>query len=403
MNESLIHDAAPRHGRPARARKMVARDPNEPHRVSTPLELLFDLCFVVAIAQASAHLHHGIAHEHFGAAFLGYGLVFFAIWWSWMNFTWFASAYDTDDVPYRLKVFVQILGALVIAAGVPRAFERRDFGVVTLGYVIARVGLIASWLRAASADPKHRRTALRFVAGLVLVQLGWLAVWGLPKAEWLMGWMVLAPAELLVPIWAERAEPTSWHPHHIAERFGLLTLIVLGESVLSATVAIQSTIDAAHTTPELYSVIAGSVLLMLGMWWLYFDREPHGAFTRDYSAFVWGYGHFAVFSSAAAVGAGIAVAVDFSVHHTAISTLQAGAAVALPAALYIAAVGWLRVRPLRLGPRAAASVALAIAIVLGAACTTWAVAIIGCAMAGLCAALRILPARGPRDEHAEGA
>ena len=99
---------------------MTARDPHEPHRASTPLELLFDLCFVVAVAQASGRLHHGIVEGHAGRAVLGYVVVFFAIWWAWMNFTWFASAYDTDDVPYRLLVLVQIAGVLVLAAGVAR-------------------------------------------------------------------------------------------------------------------------------------------------------------------------------------------------------------------------------------------------------------------------------------------
>jgi low temperature requirement protein LtrA len=122
---------------------MRPRDPDEPHRVATPLELLFDLCFVVAVAQASAHLHHGLSDARWGEAILGYALVFFAIWWAWMNFTWFASAYDVDDAPYRLAVLVQIAGVLVLAAGVPRAFEQRDFHVATAGYAIMRIGLVA--------------------------------------------------------------------------------------------------------------------------------------------------------------------------------------------------------------------------------------------------------------------
>src|SRR6187402_3508026 len=79
---------------------MRARSPHEPHRAATPLELLFDLVFVVAIAQAAAGLHHSIAEAHVLAGLAGYLMVFFAIWWAWMNFTWFASAYDCDDVPY---------------------------------------------------------------------------------------------------------------------------------------------------------------------------------------------------------------------------------------------------------------------------------------------------------------
>ena len=86
---------------------MRARSPHEPHRAATPLELLFDLVFVVAIAQAASGLHHAISEAHALQGLFGYLMVFFAIWWAWMNFTWFASAYDSDDVPYRLAVFVQ--------------------------------------------------------------------------------------------------------------------------------------------------------------------------------------------------------------------------------------------------------------------------------------------------------
>ena len=104
-------------------RPLLARSTDEEHRVSTPLELFFDLCFVVAVAQASNSLHHALAEDDLHQALVGYPIVFFAIWWAWMNFTWFASAYDNDDVLYRLGVFVQIVGVLILAAGVPRAFS----------------------------------------------------------------------------------------------------------------------------------------------------------------------------------------------------------------------------------------------------------------------------------------
>jgi len=103
------------HG-PRWTRLMRAREPDEPYRSSTPLELFYDLCFVVAVSLAAARLHHALGEQHIGAGLLGYLMVFFAIWWAWMNFTWFASAYDTDDALYRGTTLVQIAGALVLAA-----------------------------------------------------------------------------------------------------------------------------------------------------------------------------------------------------------------------------------------------------------------------------------------------
>jgi low temperature requirement protein LtrA len=82
-------------------RRMTGRDPDEAERASTPLELLFDLTLVVAVARAASELAHALAHGQAGHALAGYAVVFFALWWAWVNFTWFASAYDTDDVPDR--------------------------------------------------------------------------------------------------------------------------------------------------------------------------------------------------------------------------------------------------------------------------------------------------------------
>ena len=103
---------------------MGPRDRDEQDRSATPLELLFDLCFVVAVAQAADQLHHALVEGHIADGVVSYGSVFFTIWWAWMNFTWFASAYDTDDVPYRLLTLLQIGGVLLLAAGVADGFDR---------------------------------------------------------------------------------------------------------------------------------------------------------------------------------------------------------------------------------------------------------------------------------------
>src|SRR3954452_8672927 len=142
-------------------RPMRARAAGEPHRVATPLELLFDLCFVVAVAQAAAPLHHSIAEHDVAHGVQRYLMVFFAIWWAWMNFTWFASAYDTDDDVYRITTLVQIAGALVLAAGAVPSFDDGRYAAITIGYVIMRLALGSQWLRAAWGDPVLRATALR--------------------------------------------------------------------------------------------------------------------------------------------------------------------------------------------------------------------------------------------------
>ncbi len=155
-------------------RRMSGRDPAEAHRASTPLELLFDLTFVVAVARAGIELHHALAQGDVGHALAGYAAVFFGLWWAWVNFTWFASAYDTDDVPYRLLTLLQMAGVLVFAAGIPAAFEHFDFTIAVVGYVIMRMALVTQWLRAARSHPDGRAGTLRYAAGVTVVQLCWI-------------------------------------------------------------------------------------------------------------------------------------------------------------------------------------------------------------------------------------
>ncbi|MEV4017315.1 low temperature requirement protein A [Nonomuraea angiospora] len=331
-------------------RRMAGRDPAEPHRVATPLELLSDLCFVVAVAQASASLHHALSEGHAGTGVLGYAMVFFAIWWAWMNFTWFASAYDTDDASYRLLTFVQMAGVLLLAAGIPRAFQDRDFELVTFGYVIMRVALVLLWLRAAHGHAEGRRSALRYAFGVAVVQAGWIARLALPEQLGLTAFLVLVLAELAVPVWAERFWSTSWHPHHIAERYGLFTIIVLGESILAATIAIQTGLDRRLDVVPLLSVACSGLVIVFAMWWLYFSRTAHPFLTSSKAAFSWGYGHYLIFSSAAAIGAGLAVSVDFDTHEAHIGPIGAGAVVAVPVAVFLASLWLVHVRPHRPGP-----------------------------------------------------
>jgi low temperature requirement protein LtrA len=318
-------------------RRMVGRDPGEEHRASTPLELLFDLCFVVAVAAASAQLHHGIADgQH--VAVLQYAMVFFAIWWAWMNFTWFASAYDTDDVPYRLLTLLQIAGGLVLAAGVPSVFHHYDFTVVTVGYVVMRVAMVGQWLRAARQDPTSRGATLRYALGVSVVQLGWVLRLLLPGVAGLVGFLVLLVAELAVPAFAEaHGRETPWHPGHINDRYGCFTLIVLGECVAAATVGVQSAITDRGLSAGLLVTAGGGLVLLFAMWWLYFKHEATaGLKIKQSQNLLWGYSHYVVFASVAAVGAGLTLAADGETPATVVAF-----AIAVPTCCYLATSAYL--------------------------------------------------------------
>ncbi|NSC24014.1 low temperature requirement protein A [Streptomyces albus subsp. chlorinus] len=317
---------------------MRGRDPGEEHRASTPLELLFDLTFVAAVSQAAVQLHHALAEGHFGSGLAGYAAVFFAIWWAWMNFTWFASAYDTDDVPYRALTLVQMAGVLVLATGVRAAFDG-DFATVVAGYVVMRLALLTQWLRAAAEHPEGRRTALRYAAGIAVVQAGWVArLWstgaGAPAT-----FVVLVAAELAVPAWAEhRGGATSWHPGHIAERYGLFTIIVLGEVILASLAAVRSAVTGHGLSAAIVLIAAGGLLLVLALWWIYFTGGGAGL-TSLRIALVWGYGHYGVFAALAALGAGLETALDAAEHHAHLSERAAALTVAVPVVAVLLLLG----------------------------------------------------------------
>ncbi|AXE27806.1 low temperature requirement protein A [Streptomyces globosus] len=346
---------------------MTARDREEGHRSATALELFFDLCFVVAVAQAGRQLVHALAEDHVAQGVTGYLFVFFGIWWAWMNFTWFASAYDVDDVPYRVATLVQISGVLIYSAGIPRAFNDNDWTVAVLGYVVMRLALTVQWLRAAAGESgPARRCALTYAVGLVVCQIGWVGLLAAPESarRWLF--LVLVAAELLVPVIAERKHQTPWHPHHIAERYGLFTIIVLGETIAASTVAVQSALDEHEALDLLLPIAAGGLLLVFSAWWIYFAVPAHDRLRTNREAIPWGYGHYVVFASAAAIGAGIEVAVEHAVGKAHLSQTAANLAVTVPAALFLAFVWLLHARHFKHG--AARQLTLPVAALAVLAC-----------------------------------
>ncbi|MFI7576046.1 low temperature requirement protein A [Micromonospora sp. NPDC049497] len=341
-------------------RPMVGRRRDEEHRPVTPLELFFDLCFVVAVAQATANLHHEVSADHVGQAVARYLMVFFAIWWAWMNFTWFASAYDTDDDIYRLTTLVQITGALILAAGVPSAFTG-DLATITYGYVVMRLAAVVHWSRASVGDPEHRATTRRFAIGVTVVQAGWLLRLLLPEGWEAPAFLVLVLAEMLVPAVAERSGVTPWHPGHIADRYGLFTLIVLGEVVLETSVAVQTGVDAGDE--GVWPLAAAGTVIVFSLWWLYFDRRIEVP-KRLPAALAWGYGHYVVFAAVAAVGAGLAVAVDRQRDLAAVGPVTVGYATAIPVAVYLLTIWVLHVRRQRQGRETTAFPATAVLVLL---------------------------------------
>ncbi|MFF0264990.1 low temperature requirement protein A [Kribbella sp. NPDC004536] len=323
---------------------MRPRDPHEPGRVASSLELFFDLVFVIAVSVAGAQLHHALSEKHVADGVLSYVMVFFAIWWAWMNFTWFATSFATDDWLYRLLTIVQMSGVLVLAAGIEKVFADHDFTVVVIGYVVMRVAMIAQWLRASRSAGGNRRTTQFYAGGIAIVQVLWLTLLVMPGSVQPIAWVLFVIAELAVPVVAEQRGMTPWHPHHITERYGLFTLILLGESLLASANAI---IEAVHDHESLGPLIALSVLTLVvtaAMWWIYFWPPHHTAITSFGRSLRYGYVHYFVFAAAGAFSAGIEVEIDTITHHTELSEVAASYTVTIPIAIFVLGIWWIALR-----------------------------------------------------------
>jgi low temperature requirement protein LtrA len=146
----------------------------------------------------------------------------------------------------------------------------------------------------------------------------------------------LAVLELAVPRWAELTSPTNWHPHHIAERYGLFTIILFGESVLAASNGVGGALEGGEINRPLIIIAGSGLVLLFALWWLYF-LAPVGEGLNDHRhlSYQWGYGHYGIFVSLAALGAGLEVAVGQTGHDLKASPLAICYAVAIPTALFV--------------------------------------------------------------------
>ena len=335
-------------------RPLRARDPKEHHRASTQLELFFDLVIVIAIASLTAAFHHALSDGHGLDMLPNFIFLFLALWWAWMNFTWFASAFDNDDALYRLMVLVIMTGALIFAAGIEHIFKTLDFGFGVTGWIIMRVGMVALWLRAAWAGPHLRPTCLRYAAGLVFAQVLWwvLSVNSVPGTPvfFALGLCVFI-IEWSVPIFAEKAGRTPWHRHHIIERYGLLTIIVLGEALLSIAMTFGALFEG-NLDPDLIKIGVASMIVVFTLWWIYFAEVQHLTSDDFARTFVWGYGHLFLFASIAVMGAGLAALFDVQTDHAKVDGAHVSWFIGGPLAVAYLTLWLVRDRYMKLGWRA---------------------------------------------------
>jgi low temperature requirement protein LtrA len=329
---------------------MLGRDPAESHRAATPLELLFDLTFVIAFGVAGNELAHFLADDHLAAGIGGFMFAVFAISWAWINFSWFASAYDTDDWVFRLLTMVQMVGVLLLALGLPDMFDSLERGgavdnaVMVLGYVVMRVPMVFQWARAARQDPARRSACLAYIVTILVAQAGWVAL--LLAHTSIVTTFTAAAGLILIelagPVIAEtRLGGTPWHARHIAERYGLLVIIALGEALIGTMATLTAVVgpDGPGWSADVALVGLAGVALTFGMWWTYFMIPSAEVLeARRERSFGWGYGHIPIFGAVVATGAGLHAAASYIEGASALGSVATLLAVAIPTGIFIGGV-----------------------------------------------------------------
>ena len=304
---------------------------------------------MVAFGVAADELAHFLAEGHVRRrASSGSRSPTFAVSWAWINFSWFASAYDTDDWVYRLTTMVQMVGVFVLALGLPAMFESLRQGDDVDNRVMVRGlrrharghGLPVAAGRPAGPRPApglpHLRDRDPGRPGR-LDRAGARATSMLVTSSWAV---VLVLVELAGPVIAERRRRHPWHPHHIAERYGLLVIIALGEVPARdhRRARPRSSRRPGWTVDVALLGLAG-IGLAFGLWWFYFVIPVGDLLARHRErSFGWGYGHIAALRRAGRRRRRPARRRRTTSRSTAPRRHRHGAAVAVPVGLYLGAV-----------------------------------------------------------------
>ena len=275
-----------------------------PERRVTWVELFFDLVFVAAVSQVGAPLAADYSWHGLGR----YAFLLLLIWWAWNGYALYATRFESDDATHRAMTVVQMVSVIFMAANAEGGLDSVSSAGFAAAYAVMRLVLVAQYVRS-SAQPGRQRLAREYAIGFGLAACVWLAS-SLVAAPARYGWWAVAMAidvgTALVAGRHTRTVPP--HAAHLPERFGLFTLILLGESIVSIMKGIQAQPD--WTAPAATSAMLG-IGLVVAFWWLYFEGAAAAAHRPIRSAGdvrryeIWNYAHLPLYLGLALVGVGI--------------------------------------------------------------------------------------------------
>jgi low temperature requirement protein LtrA len=243
---------------PVRARRLNAVLRSE-ERV-TPLELFFDLVFVLALTQCTALMADDPTWTGLARGLLVLGV----LWWSWVGYAWLTSVVDPEEGVVRFAIFAAMAALLVAALCVPQAFG--DLGLLfACAYAVVRYGQIVLFVVASRDDPALRRSviglAVSTAIGVGLLVGASAADGALQGALWALALLLDMGGPFLFG-----SEGWKLVPGHFAERHGLIVIIALGESIVAIGVGAEFGVDTGVVVAAILGIGVAAAL-----WWLYFD------------------------------------------------------------------------------------------------------------------------------------
>lgn len=286
----------------ARSPRLWAADPRGDRRV-TWMELFFDLIFVAAVAEVGKPL----ATDYSWAGLVRYGFLFVLIWWAWSGHTLYSTRFDHDDLVQRLLILMQCFIAAVMAANAKDALDSRSSAGFGAAYAGMRIVLVLQYVRARCV-PETRELTTRYAIGFGVAAMIWIASAFLEAPERYWVWALALVVDFATP-WLAAKHSMKFPPDatHFPERFGLFTIILLGEFVAAVMRGIES--QEYWSFPAAATAFSSLAFAFVLRWW-YFDvgqsaAERHIRSKRQAVLFqIWHYAHLPMFLGIGVAGVG---------------------------------------------------------------------------------------------------
>lgn len=284
-------------------RPPTLRSTDDVERHATWLELFFDLVFVVAVSE----LAHALVEHLTVGGVVSFVVLFVPVWWAWIGSTFYATRFDTDDVEYRVLTAVEMFAVIALAVNIHAGLGATSQGFA-LSYAAVRAVLVLKYYRAIRHVPDARPLTTRYAVGFGVAALVWFISAFVPVPFRFALWGIGILLDIGTPLTAGRLHAEiPPHASHLPERFGLFTIIVLGEAI----VGVVSGISVQDWTPSSVLVAVFSTVIAFILWWIYFDNHDATAVRaareegRIWVYQEWIYVHFPLVAGITAAGVGV--------------------------------------------------------------------------------------------------